>query len=54
VNSKDIQQAIHEWQRYIGKKGGAAMTEKKRKAAKENAERAREIRAEKRRLGTGR
>jgi len=41
----------HEWFRWLGRQGGSCSTERKRKAVRENAARARAIRDEKRKRG---
>jgi hypothetical protein len=49
----EIEKTVKAWYGHIGRKGGSSRSEKKRQAARESAARARAIREEKRKLGTG-
>lgn len=53
MNEDEVKKTVREWQSYIGRRGGLSRSMAKRKALLENARKAREARAAKRKKGEG-
>lgn len=49
--AREIERALRDWYTYLGKKGGASRSDKKRNAVRSNVEKARAVLAEKRKQG---
>lgn len=53
MDQDEAREVLKQWNVYVARKGGQSRSPKKIEAARRNAQRARELRAEKRKLGEG-